>query len=309
MLRYIFMRILWIFPILFGVIILSFVIAEISMANSSIDPVAMILPVDHTPEDYAAMRERLGLDLPVLERFLFYIANVLQGDFGISYQSGLPVIDMIMYRLPATLVLALWASLLSIFIAIPLGVFAAVRRNTIGDFGAMFFALLGLSMPGFWLGLLMMLIFGLYLGILPVQGIGGFEHLILPGFVLAVTMAASSTRLMRSSMLEKLGSDFIRTARAKGARKVRVIYKHALRNALIPVVTNFGLQTARMMGGAVVIEVVFAYPGLGNLTFQSIMFFDVPMLQGCLFIVALIFVLVNLIVDILYAFIDPRIEY
>ncbi|MCL0081968.1 ABC transporter permease [Dehalococcoidia bacterium] len=262
-----------------------------------------------TAETIAHVRAELGLDQPVYIQYFRWLTNVLQGDLGYSFRTDRPVLDEILTRLPATVQLALAGMLVALLIAIPVGIVSATRQYSAVDNISMFGALLGVSIPNFWLGLLLILFFSLYLGWLPVFGRGGIEHLILPALTLGTGMAAITTRLIRSSMLEVLGQDYIRAARAKGLKEKAVIYKHALKNALIPVVTIVGLQFASLLEGAVIAEVIFAWPGIGRLLVDSIFARDFVLIQGCILFIAATFVLVNLLVDIFYTYLDPKIHY
>ncbi|MCL0059917.1 ABC transporter permease [Dehalococcoidia bacterium] len=262
-----------------------------------------------TTETIEFVRAELGLDQPVYIQYFRWLTNVLRGDLGYSFRTDRPVLDEILTRLPATVQLALAGMLVALLIAIPVGIVSATRQYSAVDNISMFGALLGVSIPNFWLGLLLILFFSLYLGWLPVFGRGGIEHLILPALTLGTGMAAITTRLIRSSMLEVLGQDYIRAARAKGLKEKVVIYKHALKNAMIPVVTIVGLQFASLLEGAVIAEVIFAWPGIGRLLVDSIFARDFMLIQGCILFIAAMFVLVNLLVDIFYTYLDPKIHY
>ena len=262
-----------------------------------------------TAETIEHVRRELGLDQPVYVQYARWLINVLQGDLGYSFRTDRPVLDEILTRLPATIQLALAGMLVALIIAIPVGIVSATRQYSAVDNISMFGALLGVSMPNFWLGLLLIMFFSVHLGWLPVFGRGGIEHLILPAITLGTGMAAITTRLIRSSMLEVLGQDYIRTARAKGLKEKVVVYKHALKNAMIPVVTIVGLQFAFLMEGAVIVEVIFAWPGIGRLLVDSIFARDFMLIQGCILFIAAMFVLVNLLVDVSYAYLDPKIRY
>jgi len=308
---YIAKRIVYAFIVLLGVIVFVFFLST-AMPG---DPVDLYLEHPYTQADHDAVAHQLGLDLPLHERLLWYIGNLLHGDLGTSFMTKRPVTEMIMERFPYTLYLAIAAMLFAIAISIPLGIVAATHRGTASDYGTMLVSLLGVSMPGFWLGLILILIFALWIPILPASGraypgeLWDIPHVILPAFALGLAFAGSNARLTRSSMLEVLGQDYIRTARAKGCGRARILYQHALRNALIPVVTHMGIQFAVLLGGAVVIEIVFTYNGLGQLMYNAIVWRDYYLLQGCILVLAAAFVFINLAVDILYAFLDPRIQY
>lgn len=262
-----------------------------------------------TAETIEHVRRELGLDQPIYVQYSRWLSNVLHGDLGYSHRTDRPVLDEILTRLPATIQLALAGMLVSLIIAIPIGTISATRQYSAADNISMFGALLGVSMPNFWLGLLLIMFFSVHLGWLPVFGRGSIEHLILPAVTLGTGMAAITTRLIRSSILEVLGQDYIRTARAKGLKEKVVIYKHTLKNAMIPVVTIVGLQFASLLEGAVIVEVIFAWPGIGRLLVDSIFARDFMLIQGCILFIAAMFVLVNLLVDISYAYLDPKIRY
>lgn len=262
-----------------------------------------------TPGAVELVRKELKLDRPVFLQYSHWMGRVLQGDFGYSYRTGRPVLQDILSRLPATAVLALSALLVSLIVAIPLGVLSAVRQHSLLDGAGMFGALLGVSIPNFWLALLLIWFFSLQLGWLPVFGSGGFKHLILPAVTLGTGMAAITSRLSRSSMLEVLRQDYIRAAGAKGLSEGAVVWRHALKNSLIPVVTVAGLQFGSLLEGAVVVEVIFAWPGVGRLLVDAIFARDLPVIQGTVLIIAVMYVLINMAVDLIYAWLDPKIVY
>ena len=262
-----------------------------------------------TAETTAYLRTELGLDQPIYIQYFRWLINVLHGDLGYSYRTDRPVLDEILTRLPATLELASASMLISLIIAIPVGVISAIRQYSVIDNISMFGALLGVSMPNFWLGLLLILFFSVYLGWFPVFGRGEIEHIILPALTLGTGMAAITTRLIRSSMLEVLRQDYIRTARAKGLSEKMIIYKHALKNALIPVITVLGLQFGSLLEGAVIVGVIFAWPGIGKLLVDSVFARDFPMIQGCVLFIVTMYVFINLLVDLSYTYLDPRIRY
>ncbi|MCL0071472.1 ABC transporter permease [Thermodesulfovibrionales bacterium] len=309
MLTYIIRRIGLMVFIMLGVSVITFSMIHLVPG----DPAEVIATERYgeeiTAETIEHVRRELGLDQPVYVQYARWLINVLQGDLGYSFRTDRPVLDEILTRLPATLQLALAGMLVALIIAIPVGIVSATRQYSAVDNLSMFGALLGVSMPNFWLGLLLIMFFSVYLGWLPVFGHGGIEHLILPAVTLGTGMAAITTRLIRSSMLEVLKADYIRTARAKGLKEKVVIYKHALKNAMIPVVTIVGLQFASLLEGAVIVEVIFAWPGIGRLLVDSIFARDFMLIQGCILFIAAMFVLVNLLVDISYAYLDPKIRY
>jgi len=264
------------------------------------------------PKSVEEFRIKMGLDKPLHTQYLIWLNNVLHGDFGYSYQSENPVFDHIKQAFGATFKLSVVSLIISLAISIPLGIISAIKQNSPVDVACMVGASLGVSMPNFWLGLLLMLLFGVYLHWLPVAGYGDggdLEHILLPAITLGTGSAAITARLMRSSMLEALGQDYILTARAKGVSERIVICKHALKNALIPVVTMVGLNFGYLLNGSIVVETIFGWPGIGRLTVDSINMRDYMMVQGCIVFVAILFVVINLLVDISYRYIDPRIRY
>ena len=273
------------------------------------DPATLMIGDHWTAEQIAGFREYMGYDRPLLVQYGEYLGRVVQGDFGVSVRQQIPVTRLIMERFPATLQLAGLAFLIIIVVAIPVGVVSAVRRNTAADRLAMSGALLAQSVPTFWLGIMLILVFGVVLRWLPVSGSGSPLHLVLPAVTLATFSTARIARLVRSSMLDVLGEDYIRAAHAKGLAPRAVYYRHALRNALIPVITLLGIEVGSLLGGALITETVFAYPGIGRLTIQAIAARDLPLVQGVITFGALIFVLVNLAVDLSYSVLDPRIRH
>lgn len=303
--KFIAKRLLLMIPVILGVVLLIFII----MSFTPGDPAAIILGSNATPQDIAALREELGLNKPMLVRYFLYIKDIVtKFDFGNSYTNGVPVMGEIMTRFGYTLRVALLSTLFSCVVGIPLGVTAAVNRNSWKDKTAMTVSLLGISVPSFWLGLMMAILFGLKLGWLPPSGIGGIEYYILPCLSVSFGGLAALARQTRSSMLEVIRSDYIVTARAKGAPERMVIYKHALRNALIPIVTQAGSSFGLLLGGALINETIFSIPGLGSYMVTAIKGRDYPVIQGCVIYVAVSFGLVMLLVDVLYAFLDPRIR-
>lgn len=272
------------------------------------DPAALMLGEGATTEEIAAFRTEMGFDRPLLVQYGEFLSNALHGDFGDSLYYKRPNVDMVLERLPNTLKLAAAALLLSLVIAVPLGVLAAKYHNTWGDTLIMLFGLIGQATPSFWLGLMMMMLFAVRLHVLPVSGMGSWRHYIMPVISLATFPLAQNLRMMRSSMLEVLGDDYIKTARSKGLTDLSVYCKHALKNSLKPVVTQVGLQMGSFLGGAVVIETIFAWPGIGRLAVQAIQFKDFPLLQTVVAFLGIGFVAVNFIVDMVYAVIDPRVR-
>ena len=268
-----------------------------------------MLPPDATIEQMESLRKSLGLDKPIIQQYGIYMLHLLQFDLGESIRYGEPTLKLIVERMPATMQLAAAALLLSLIIAIPVGILSAIKRGTMMESAVMSFVLIGQSMPVFWVGILFILLFAIHWNILPTGGYGGWQYLVLPALALGLHLMALVTRLLRSSLIEVLGSDYIRTARAKGLRTRTVIMKHALRNSLLPVITVVGLEIGSLLGGSVVTETVFAWPGVGQLLVQSIYHRDFPLVQAAIILLAAVFVLINLFVDILYAVVDPRIQY
>ena len=271
------------------------------------DPVEAMLGESASPADREALRHALGLDLPVAEQYGRYLAGLLRLDLGQSFLDQRPVVEILGERLPATLQLAAASLLLALVLAVPLGVLAARRRGSALDTGAMAFSLIGISMPNFWLGPLLILVFSLWLGWTPVSGSERPLSLLLPAITLGTALAAILARMVRASVLEVLGEDYVRTARAKGLSEFAVMRRHALRNAWLPVLTLIGLQLGGLLGGAVITETVFAWPGVGSLLVESIQARDFPVVQGCVLLISLIYVLVNSLTDLAYAWVDPRI--
>src|SRR6185295_15046043 len=271
------------------------------------DPVLLMVSSDAPPDVVTATRHALGFDRPLPEQFGRYVTRAAQGDLGVSLRSNRPVAALIRERLPATLELTLAALLIAVAIAVPAGIVSAVRRGSLVDRVAMVGAVAGQAVPIFWLALLLITLFGVYLRWLPVFGRGSLAHLVLPAVSLSTVILGRLARLVRSSMLEVLGQDYVRTARAKGVAEPRVLAAHALKNAAIPIVTLLGLQFAQLLGGAVVTETIFAWPGIGRLV-EAIFNRDFPVVQGVVLVVSLIFVTVNLLVDLAYAALDPRVR-
>ena len=300
---YIFRRLLQSILVIFGVTFLSFGLIFLSG-----DPAALMLPPQTPLEEIEAFRHAMGFDKPWYLQYADYMGRAVQGDFGTSLRHGQSSTKLVMERMPATLELAFASLAISVVLALPLGIISATKRGTIYDNLSMLGALIGQSMPNFWLGIMLILVFGVTLQWLPVSGRGGIEHMILPAVTLAVFPLARNTRLIRSSMLEVLRQDYLRTARAKGLKESSVLVYHALRNAMIPVVTVVGMQFGTLLGGAVITETIFAWPGVGRLTVQSIYNKDFPVIQAAVTILALIFIFLNLIIDILYTYLDPRIR-
>ncbi|HZI50215.1 MAG TPA: nickel ABC transporter permease [Terriglobia bacterium] len=273
------------------------------------DPVAQMLGEGAPQQEIQRMRHDLGLDRPLLEQYRTYILGLLRGDLGTSFRNQQSVAQSIAARYPATIELAFAAILISLAFAIPAGVISAVKRGTLLDRAIGVVSLFGVSLPNFALGPLLILVFSIVLGLLPVSGRGGVLHLVLPALTLGGALAAVTTRMVRASMLEEIGQDYIRTARAKGLPERVVLFRHALRNSLLPVVTILGLQAGALLAGAIITETVFAWPGLGRLTVQAINARDYPLLQGCILTISLSYILINLLTDAIYSVVDPRIRY
>ena len=278
------------------------------LVHLSGDPVLLMVSSDAPPDVVATTRHALGFDRPLHRQFTDYVTRAARGDLGVSLRSNLPVAALIRERLPATVELTVAALLIAVAIAIPAGIVSAVKRGSALDRLAMVGAVAGQAVPIFWLALLLIAFFGVYLRWLPVFGRGSPAHLVLPAVSLSTVILGRLARLVRSSMLEVLGQDYVRTARAKGVGEVRVLAGHALKNAAIPIVTLLGLQFAQLLGGAVVTETIFAWPGIGRLVVEAIFNRDFPVVQGVVLVVSLIFVAVNLLVDLAYAALDPRIR-
>ncbi len=273
------------------------------------DPVMLMLPADATHEQIESLRKQLGFDDPLPLQYVRFVGHALQGDFGQSLYYRVPAMELIVERLPASLELAVAAMLIALGVAVPIGIVSAVKRGSFLDMGSMLGALLGLSMPHFWLGIMLILLFSVKLGWLPTSGRGTLAQLIMPAMALGMGLMAMFARLTRSVMLEVLSQDYVRTARAKGLKERLVIGKHALKNALIPLVTVAGMQFGFLIGGTVIIETVFAWPGVGRLVVQAIFNRDYPLVQASVLVLAVVFVVVNLIVDLLYVYLDPQISY
>src|SRR5262252_7310762 len=273
------------------------------------NPVLLLLDVNATERDQEILTRYLGLDRPLPVQYAIYVRNLARGDLGQSILSRRPVVEHIWERLPATVELGFVAMFLSVLIGVPLGVYSAVRRGGILDSAARVFAVLGQSMPAFWLGLMLILFFAVVVGLLPAGGRGGLEHLILPAFTLGYFTSAAIMRLTRSSMLEVLGADYIKFARLKGLSEQVVLWKHGLKNALLPVVTFGVLLFVQFLGGAVVTETVFAWPGLGRLILESITTRDYPIVQAGVQVLSALYLIGNLFVDVLYSYLNPRIRH
>jgi ABC-type dipeptide/oligopeptide/nickel transport system permease component len=305
MTQYIVRRLLITVLVLFGITIIIFAMVRLVPG----DPAMVMAGQDATEEQIELIRAHLGLDKHPVEQYFIFAGNLLRGDMGVSIRTQLPVTEEIMHRLPNTVLLATAAMLVAIVLGVAAGIIAGIKQYSVFDYSSMLLALFGLSMPVFWLGLMLMLLFSLVLGWLPATGAGSWRHLILPAFTLGAASTAIVARMTRSSMLDVIRLDYVRTARAKGLTERLVIIRHALKNALIPVVTVVGLQLGVLLGGAVLTENVFAWPGLGRLLVEAILARDYPVVQGVVLVVAAMFILVNLVVDIIYVYLDPRIRY
>ena len=302
--RYVFKRLVMLIPVLIGVTFLVYFIISLSPGDTA----AMLAGEDADAETIEALRHELGLDQPVIIQYAKYMLNLLQGDMGNSYKTGRPVTSTIVSCFPNTAKLAFWSILVAVGIALPIGIISATKQYSMFDNVGMVVALIGVATPNFWLGLMMIILFSLNLGWLPSGGSNGWKSYIMPAITLGTGDAALITRMTRSSMLEVIRADYIRTARAKGVPENKVVYQHALRNALIPVVTAIGLQFGSLLGGATLTETVFAWPGIGRSTVDSIKTKDTTQVLGNIVVLTITFSCVNLLVDILYAFIDPRIK-
>ena len=303
--NYIVRRLLELIPVFFAVTALVFFMLHLIPG----DPAEILAGEDATIEDVRVIREELGLDKPIIIQYFIYMKNLFKGDLGRSMRTRRPVLREIMDRYVNTVQLAACSVVVMILLGISTGILSAIKQHSWIDNVSMMIALFGVSMPVFWLGLMLMLVFSVYLGLFPTTGIGSFKHLVLPSLTLGASATAIITRLTRSSMLEVIRQDYIRTARAKGLNESQVILRHALKNALIPVVTIVFLRFGALLGGAVLTETVFAWPGIGWLMIDSIWARDYPVVQGCILMVAVSFVLINLIADLLYGLFDPRIRY
>jgi peptide/nickel transport system permease protein len=305
---YVVRRVLMLIPTMIGVSFITFFLVHLTPG----DPAELILrkQLDGDPprEAVEQLREEMGLNDPFLTQYGNWVKGVIQGDFGDSFLTNRPVITEIMARLPATLELAVASMIISLIIAIPIGVISAVKHKTLIDKMSMFGAIVGISIPNFWLAFLLIMLFSLQLGIFPVAGYEGLEYLILPALTLGTGMAAFVARLLRTTMLEVMNQDYVRTARAKGLPELFVITRHVFRNALIPVVTFIGMQFCWALEGSVIVEAIFARPGIGRFLYDSVFARDFPSVQGSVLFFALTVVSINLMVDLIYPYLDPRIK-
>jgi peptide/nickel transport system permease protein len=299
---YILRRILQSLIVILGVIIITFLISRVLG-----DPVALLLPPEATPEQRAYLTHDLGLDRPLYIQLVVYVGKVIRGDFGLSFRHQEPAMKLLLDRVPASIYLSLVATLISIFIALPLGIISAIKRGTIFDRIGMTLALIGQSIPAFWAGIMMILLFGVKLGWFPPSGYGGPKHVIMPAVTLAFFFAAATARLTRSSILDVLDMDYVRYARLKGVPEFVVIMRHVLRNAFITILNIVALQLGLLLGGAVITEFIFSWPGIGRLSLDAIYNRDYPVIQATVVVAASFFVIINLLVDLIYSASDPRV--
>jgi peptide/nickel transport system permease protein len=305
MTRHIGLRLLYSLPALWLIVSMVFLLAHIVPG----DPVQQMLGEGARAEDVQQLRHALGLDLPVAVQYERYLTGVVEGNLGESFRFQQPVTSVVLSHYPATLELAIVALFVCAGIGIPAGLLAARRRGTATDHAVGLFTLFGLSVPNFALGPILILVFSVMLGWLPVSGRGGLSHIILPAVTLGAALAAILTRMVRTSVIEELSSDYVRTARAKGLSESGVLFRHAFRNALIPILTILGLQFGTLLAGTIVTETIFSWPGIGRLAVQAIEARDYPLLQGCILLIAVSYVLVNLLTDVVYALVDPRVRF
>ncbi|MFA5711569.1 ABC transporter permease [Mycolicibacterium sp.] len=312
LLRFLTRRVLHSLVVLFGVLVLVFALVHLVPG----DPVRIALGTRYTPEAYEALRTASGLDRPLLQQFLGYVGSAVRGDLGVSFRNGDPVTVTLLERLPATVSLGLVGIVIALLIAIPLGVFSALREGRLSDGIIRVTSQFGVSVPDFWMGILLIGLFSTTLGWLPTSGYrplfddpaGWLRHIVLPGLTVGLVAGAIMTRYVRSAVLEVASMGYVRTARSKGLSPGVVTRRHVMRNALVPILTITGIQLATILGGVIVVEVVFAWPGLGRLVFNAVSARDYPLIQGAVLLIAVLFLLINLLVDVLYAVVDPRIR-
>lgn len=302
--RYIARRLLQAVIVLFGIMTIVFFLMRLTG-----DPAIVMMPPDASTEMIEAYRKAMGLDRPLLVQYWSYLTHAVRGDFGKSLRFREPALSLVLERFPASIQLAFAALVMSLLVGIPVGLFSAVRRNTVADSLFRLVALLGQSMPSFWLGIVLILFFAVQKRLLPSSGYGTWQHLVLPAFALGTRPLALFIRLSRSSLLDALGEDYMRTARAKGLRETVVIYRHGLKNALIPLITVVGLELPMLLSGAIIIETIFAWPGIGRLAIQSISYRDYPVVLATVVMSGAMFIAGNLLVDLCYGYVDPRIRY
>ena len=305
MARFLLRRLLLTIPVLIGVATLVFALIHLVPG----DPVQAMLGESASPQDVAQLRTKLGLDRPLLQQYASFARGVVRGDLGTSLRTNQPVTGIILERMPATLELAVSAMVVAVLFSIPLGIIAAVGKGTYVDHAATTVSLIGISMPTFWLGPLLAIVFSVWLGWFPVSGRGTVANLVLPAVTLGAPLAAILARMTRASVLEELRELYVTAARARGVSAARAVFAHAFRNSLIPIVTVIGLQFGAVLTGAVITETIFAWPGVGRLLVQSISARDYPAVQGCILLIAVTYVSMNLFIDMLYGFLDPRIRY
>jgi peptide/nickel transport system permease protein len=304
MIKYIVRRLIALIPVLLGVTLIIFTLLYFTPG----DPALVMLGDEATPEAIAQIHEELGWNDPFWVRYFNYVVDLLHGDLGVSYTNGRPVFDLLVERLPKTITLALISTTIAVTLGILLGVIAAIKQNSIFDNLCMLLALVGVSMPHFWQGLLLMLLFGVKLGWLPISGWGEVGNVVLPSLTIGLGSMAIIARMTRSSMLEVINQDYINFARAKGQKNGKIITGHELRNALIPIITTIAIQFGNMLGGSVITETIFAIPGVGKLMVDSIRSGNYPVVQGGVLLIAFIYCINNLLVDVIYAFVDPRVK-
>jgi len=304
MLNFLISRLLSALVVIFGVSCLVFFLIHLVPG----DPVEVMLGESSQPADREALRAALGLDQPIWVQLLNYFNGLLHFDLGESLHSKRPIVDLLIERIPATATLAAAGLLVAVVIAFPLGIMAAMKKDTAWDSGAMFFSLFGISIPNFWMGPLLILFFSLWLGWLPVSGQSGIASLVLPALTLGTALAAILARMIRATLLEVMSEDYMRTARAKGLSERAIIMNHGLKNAMLPVITLLGLQLGALLGGAMITEIVFSWPGIGQLTIDAINRRDYPVVQACILLISLTYVVVNTLTDLVYAWMDPRIR-
>ncbi len=302
--RFLVRRLLQTCYVVLGLSLLVFMILHVTG-----DPALVILPPYARPDEVAAFRQKMGFDDPLLVQYGRFLGRAVRGDFGTSFHQGQPALGLVLERMPATIELSVAAMVFALALAVPAGIVAALHKDRLADLLSMSVALLGQSMPAFWLGLMLVMLLSVKLDLLPVSGRGTLAHLVLPAITLGSFTAARVARLTRSEMLEVLGQDFVRTARAKGLHERAVVAKHAFKNSAVPVLTIVALELGTVLGGAVITETIFAWPGVGRLMVDSIFDRDFPVVQAGVFVIAVIFVLLNLLVDVAYAWLDPRIRY
>jgi peptide/nickel transport system permease protein len=310
--RFLARRLAYSFVVLIGVLILVFALVQLVPG----DPVRIALGTRYTPEAYGALRAASGLDRPLLQQFFGYVGSAFTGDLGVSFRNGDPVVDILLDRLPATVSLAAFGIVVALLIALPAGIWSALHEGRVSDAVVRVTSQFGVSIPDFWMGILLIALFSTTLGWLPTSGYrplledpgGWLRHLVLPGLTVGLVAAAILTRYVRSAVLEVAAMGYVRTARSKGLSPRVVTFRHTVRNALVPILTITGIQLATILGGVIVVEVVFAWPGLGRLVYNSVAARDYPVIQGAILLIAVLFLVINLIVDLLYAVVDPRIR-